>query len=367
MVNRNRMTDEFLELLRIDSISLYEKEMARLIRKKLEELGLEIYEDQTAEKIGGNSGNLIATLKGSRQSPVVLFSAHMDTVIPGRGKKPQLQNGVFCSDGTTVLGGDNIAGVEIILEALRILQEDGIQHGDIQVAFTVAEELYLLGASYMDFSKISACYAIVLDCAGKPGTIALRAPMQYEVDVTVKGKAAHAGIEPEKGINAAIIAGEALSNMKLGRIDACTTANIGMVNGGSARNIICDAVEIKGEARSLDEGLLMGQLTHMKKCFEEAAVLYGGKADFVSRLKYPALNVNENEEIIAILKTAAEECGIDPVFISTGGGSDANILSSKGIMAVNIGIGMEDIHTTDEKISLDDMSKSVEFLVVCNP
>lgn len=363
MVNRHRMVNEFIELVKIDSLTKQEREMADTLKSKLENMGYTTYEDDAGSKIGGNSGNVICTIKGNKAvSPILLF-AHMDTVVPGLGKKPIVQGNMIKSDGTTILGGDDVAGIECILEAIRVIKEEGIQHGDIQIAFTIAEEGGLFGAKYLDYSKIHAKYGFVLDGSGEIGTVAVKAPSQYKIDVGIKGKAAHAGMEPEKGISAIQIAAEAISNMKLGRIDDETTANIGLINGGQATNIVCDKVDIKAESRSRDQNKLEEQTQHMKKCFEDAAAKFGGQVDFKADLMYPAFDIKEDQPIISILKKASTAAGIKLVLEATGGGSDTNIINSKGIQAVDISVGMDKVHSVEEQISIDDMVKAAEFLV----
>lgn len=363
MVNQERMVQEFLELVKIDSLTLNERMMADVVRLKLEELGLVVEEDGAGQKIGGNAGNLFCTIKGSRQVPTILLMAHMDTVVPGIGKKPRIEGNIIKTDGTTILGGDDVAGIECILEAVRVLKEEKIEHGDIEIAFTIAEEGGLLGAKNLDYSKIKAKYGFVMDDGGKIGHVAVSAPSQNKIDMVVKGKAAHAGVEPEKGISAFQIAAEAITKMKLGRIDEETTANIGMIQGGHATNIICDRVEIKAEARSRDQKKLESQTNHMKECFEKAVRIYGGSFEFTSELMYPSFMIQETAGIIDILEKASRDEGLDLILESTGGGSDTNIINGKGIQAVDISVGMDKVHSVEEQICIDDLVKAAQFLV----
>ncbi|MCR4436917.1 MAG: M20/M25/M40 family metallo-hydrolase [Clostridiales bacterium] len=363
MVNRERMVGEFMELVKIDSLTRCERKMADTLKSKLEGMGLTVFEDDAGARIGGNAGNLICTVKGSRDTDPILLMAHMDTAVPGTGKNPVIQGNYIRSDGTTILGGDDLAGVECILEALRVLKEDGIEHGDIQAVFTIAEEGGLFGAKNMDYSKIYAKYGFVMDSGGSIGTVAVRAPAQNKIDVVVKGKAAHAGIEPERGVSAVQIMSEAVANMRLGRVDEETTANIGVISGGQATNIICDRVEVKAEARSRDRAKLDRQTEHMKQCFEKAAEKYGGAVEFESELCYPEFNIREEDEIVSILKRAAQDAGVELVLEATGGGSDTNIINGRGIQAVDLSIGMDKVHTVEEQINIDDLTKSAEFLV----
>jgi tripeptide aminopeptidase len=363
LINKKRIVDEFLELVKIDSLSLNERKMCDTLKEKLKNLGYSPVEDDAGQKIGGECGNVICTVKGTKEVPAVLMTAHMDTVVPGIGKKPVVDGDIIKSDGTTILGGDDAAGIAVILETLRVLKENNIEHGDIQIAFTIGEEAGLLGAKNLDYSKIYAKYGFILDSDGRIGCAAVKAPSQNKIHVKVNGKAAHAGIEPEKGISAFSIMADAISNMKLGRIDEETTANIGMINGGVATNIVCDSVVLECEARSRQQAKLEAQTAHMRECFEKAASKWGGQIEFTSALEYPAFNIEEDSGIVKILKAAAASSGYKFEPVVTGGGSDTNIFNSKGIEAVDLSIGMTKVHSVNEQISITDMQDAAAFLV----
>lgn len=363
MINRQRMIDEFLELVRIDSLTHHERKMADLLIKKLKAMGMEPCEDDAGALTGGDAGNIICTLKGGKNVPAILLMAHMDTVVPGLGKKPVIEGSIIKSDGTTVLGGDDVAGLECILEALRVIRERDIEHGDIQIVFTVAEEGGLFGSKNLDYSKIYAKLGFVFDGSGPIGTVAVSGPSQNQISVVVKGKAAHAGMEPEKGISAVKIASEAITVMRLGRIDAETTANIGTINGGQATNIVCDRVDISAEARSRNPERLKEQTGHMRDCFERAARKYGGSVDFTAELAYPSFNIGEGDAIIPILRRAARTAGVELILEATGGGSDTNVINGKGIQAVDLSVGMDKMHSVEEQICIDDMVKAAGLLV----
>jgi tripeptide aminopeptidase len=363
LVNKTRLVDEFLELVQIDSLSRKEKKMCDTLKSKLESMGYSPVEDDAGQKIGGECGNIICTIKGSKNVPAILITAHMDTVVPGIGKKPVVDGDIIRSDGTTILGGDDASGIAIILETLKVLKEDNIKHGDIQIAFTIAEEVGLLGAKNMDFSKINAKFGFILDSDGRIGCAAVKAPSQNKIHVVVKGKAAHAGMEPENGISAFSIMSEAITKMKLGRIDEETTANIGLINGGVATNIVCDRVEIECEARSRQQVKLDTQTAHMRECFEKAAAKWGGEVEFKAEIEYPSFNINEDSAIVKIMETAATKCGFVYEGVATGGGSDTNIINSKGIEAVDISIGMTKVHSVNEQIAISDLQKAALFLI----
>lgn len=363
MINRNRLVDEFLGLVKIDSLSLKERKMCDELKGKLEALGYKPIEDDAGEKTGGECGNIICTVKGSKEVPAVLVAAHMDTVVPGIGKKPVVDGDIIKTDGTTILGGDDAAGIAIILETLKVLKEENIPHGDIQIAFTIAEEIGLRGAKNLDISKIYAKYGFILDGDGKIGCAAVKAPSQNKIHAVIKGKAAHAGMEPENGISAISILADAISSMKLGRIDEETTANIGIIKGGVATNIICDHVEIEGEARSRQASKLEAQTDHMRECFEKAASKWGGQVDFQAEQEYPSFDIKRDSAIVRILESAAQAGGFKFEAITTGGGSDTNIFNSRGIEAVDLSIGMAKVHSVNEQISITDMVNAVSFLI----
>lgn len=362
-INVKRLVEEFVELAKIDSLSLKEQQIAKILMNKLNELGGEVYEDSAGKKLSGNCGNIICKINGHNDAEPILFSAHMDTVIPGIGKKPIVEGEYIKSGNDCVLGADDLSGVVTIIEAIRFLKENNIEHGDIYIVFSIAEEIGLLGARNLEFDKVKAKYGFVMDNGGSIGTVAIKAPAQYKLEIEVKGKKAHAGLEPEKGISAIVIASEAISNMKLGRIDEETTANIGVIKGGNATNIICDLVEIKAEARSQSVEKLDVQVEHMEKCFKESALKYGGEVSVTKNLLFKSFDIDKNDEIIKIVDNAAKLSNLDLILEATGGGSDTNIFNEFGIKSLDLSTGMQDVHTSNEKIRIDDMKKTVEFIV----
>ena len=368
MVNRDRILDEFIRLVKIDSPTMYEREIADYLKEKLKDGGLEVYEDKAGDAIGtewGNpSGNLIASLKGTvPEAPVILLCTHMDTVEPGRGVNPIIRDGAVYSDGTTILGSDDKAGIAAILEAIQVLKEQGVPHGDIEVVFTVAEEGGLKGAKNLEFKILRSQFAYVLDCDGAAGTIITRAPAQYRIKSSIIGKAAHAGISPEDGINAIYIASKAISQMQLGRIDDETTANIGVISGGKATNIIPDLVNIEGETRSIDTEKLEKQTNLIVEILEATAREFGAQVKVEKDFLYPRLKLEETDTAVLIAMEAAAAIGQKPVLVSTGGGSDANILNGYGIPTVNLGIGMSKVHSTEEFITIDNLVLNAQYLV----
>jgi tripeptide aminopeptidase len=355
MINSQRLVEEFIELVKIDSPGKKEKAFAGILKDKLVKLGLKIEFDQVGSIIGGDTGNLIARLSGKAGVPTLLFSAHMDTVSPSQNIKPIVKDNIIYGDGNTILGGDDKAGIVIILEVIRFIQENKIDHGDIVLAFTVAEEIGLLGSRYLDYALLKADMAFVLDSGGDPGTIISQASSRNSINAILYGRAAHAGVNPEKGINAIQIAARAIGRMKLLRIDRETTANMGIIQGGTATNIVCDKVEIQGEARSLNEEKLELQTKHMIDCLKEAAREFGGKVEISTERSYPAFIIPEDDAIIKLAERAALKVGLTVKTVKSGGGSDANYFNSQGLKAVNMSIGMSKMHTKEEYIKIKDM------------
>lgn len=363
MIKRDRIIDEFVKLVSIDSPSLHERDMADYIMRVLRDRGYDADVDDTAQKISGDSGNIILKLSGHSGIDPIIIVAHMDTVEPARGKRAIVCGDYITSDGTTVLGGDDLAGVAVILEVLSVIEEDNVPHGDVYVLFTVAEEVGLLGAKNFDFSSLNVKYGFVLDGGGDVGRVAVKAPSHVSLNVNIRGKAAHAGVAPEDGVSAIEVAAHAISRMKLGRIDGDTTANVGVISGGIATNVVCDSVDIKAEARSLDEEKLNNQVNNMRENLEIVCQEYGAKLTIKEEKEYFAYDVSDNKQLIDILKRAADSSNIELVLESTGGGSDTNVLNIKGIPSCNISVGMDSVHTIKERIKIQDIVNSAKFLV----
>lgn len=356
MINRKRMLDEFLELVQIKCSTRAERQVADVVKQKLADLHLEVSEDDAGTKIGGNCGNVLAYLSGTvAAAPALLFTAHLDCVEPCGGIVPVLKDGIITSAGDTILGADDKSGVVAILEALRLVKEQNIPHGNIQVVFTVAEEGGLNGSKSLDPALLKADFGYALDSSGVPGEIVNMAPGQNKIDITVYGKKAHAGVAPEEGINAIVLAGKALAQLKDGRIDPETTANIGVIQGGTATNIVPDVVEIKAEARSRNKEKLAAQTEHMRQVFEETAKAAGGRAEVVVGKEYDAYVLPETAPVVVLARKAVESIGLKPVIKATGGGSDANYFNSYGVPTAVLGTGMSKVHTTDEFIREEDL------------
>lgn len=364
MVNRERMVNTFCDLVRVDSIAGKERQMADKIKEKLKALGYDPYEDNAGETIGGNAGNVIVRIPGSNQAAPLLFMAHMDTVEPGHGKTPVIDGDLIKSDGTTVLGGDDLAGVACILEAVTVLAERNIPHGDVYAVFTIAEEGGLFGARALDVSAIPAKFAYVLDDEGSIGTAAVKAPYYNRLRFVVKGRSAHAGLCPENGINAIRVAAAAIAELPfMGRIDQESTCNIGTIKGGLARNIVPDEVVVDGEVRSLDDEKLKLFTGRLADSFQKTVEREGGTVETEVETMYGGYSISEDDPILQLLQKAASRLGIPVNLHSTGGGSDTNIINGKGIPTVDISVGMSSVHSTAEQIAISDMVKACGLVI----
>ncbi len=365
-VNLERMIEEFIELVKIDSETRYEKEISQVLQTKFTELGLEVVEDKSQAKTYHASGNLVCNLsatEGYENKDTLFFTAHMDTVVPGQSIKPSIKDGFIVSDGTTILGADDKAGIAVIFEVIKQIKEQNISHGPIQFIITVGEESGLVGAKHIDQSLLKADYGYALDSDGEVGNIIISAPYQAKFKVIIKGQSAHAGVAPEKGVSAINIAAKAISKMKLGRIDEETTANIGAFSGGQQTNIVCDHVDILAEARSLDEKKLMALIDHIETTFESTAKSLGGQAEIETRIMYPGFKYDQTDKVVKLAKKASDSLNLNGDLLSSGGGSDANIFNSYGIPTVNLSVGYEHIHTTKERIHISNLEKLAQFVL----
>jgi tripeptide aminopeptidase len=368
-VNRERLKNILLDLVRIDSLSRREGACARRIQREMENLGLTCRFDNAAEKVKGEVGNLIVRVEGTVQGvPPLLICAHMDTVAPGEGVKPIVEGDIIRTDGTTVLGGDDKSGCAIIIETIHQLREKQIPHGPVEAVFTVCEEIGLLGAKHLDLNLIEAREGLVYD-SDAPGYLFVRAPGAKALRFTVRGLEAHAGMAPERGLSAIKIASEAIAAMRLGRVDDETTANLGLIQGGRALNIIPNEVTVRGEARSRNIAKLERQVAHMIQCFEDAVgrahVTLEGKRfesslNYAVHTEYEAMNVSEDAPIVRKVVEAARRTGRVVKPEAMGGGCDANILNRRGLVVANLGTGMRDIHTVREWLNVNDMAATAE-------
>ena len=287
----------------------------------------------------------------------------MDTVVSAKGIKTHIEDGVIRTDGKTILGADDRAGITAILEAIRYLKENNIKHGDLQFAFTIAEETGLYGSLYLDMAQINAKYAFVMDSGGPPDTIIVASPSEIDFTVTIYGKAAHSGVNPEDGLNAIQVAAEAISHLTFGRIDEETTSNIGIIQGGEKTNIVCDRCQILGEVRSRSEQKLSEQLNKIHTAFTLAGEKWGTKIDIHQEKIYNGFNLSEEDEVVSLAMEGLRKVGIQPKLAPRGGGSDTNNLNAKGIPAVNLGVGATDDHTVHENLKVTDLVDATRLVI----
>ena len=359
-INRDRMVEHFVELVKIDSESRNEQRIAQTLAEQLGMMGFTVQALPVPEHIS-NGFNIYARLEGKIEDSIVL-SCHMDTVTPGVGIEPVIEDGIIRSKGNTILGGDDKSGIAAIMEAVRTIQEENLDHKTIELAFTVYEEGGLFGSKNYDMSYIKSDKAIILDTGGPIGTIITSAPGQQKIVCTIKGRPAHAGLAPEQGISAIQVAADAISQMKLLRIDEETTANIGIVEGGNATNIVMPELKIVAEARSLNGDKLDAQVEHMIETFKAAAEKHGAEAEIESTRAYDSFVIANDHPHVESLKASFAALGHTPITKGTGGGSDANNFNKKGLTAVNISTGMSKVHTAEEFIAIDDMVKVTEVI-----
>ncbi|AKG74048.1 M20/M25/M40 family metallo-hydrolase [Salinicoccus halodurans] len=362
-MNKERLINQFMEMVQIDSETGNERKMADYLLDIFNSMDVEVYEDDTQKETGYGAGNIFVRLKGDdSETEPVYFTVHMDTVVPGVGINPSIEGDYIVSDGSTILGSDDKAGIAAIVEAIRSLSESGTSHGDVEFVITVGEESGLVGAKAFDTSVLKSKFGYAVDSTGKVGTVVTSAPTQSKIEAHIHGRTAHAGVAPEEGVSAINIAAKAISQMKLGRIDAETTANIGRFQGGGPTNVVTDYVNILAEARSLDENKMHAQTQHMKEAFESAAEELGGKAEVVTEVMYAALQAENDSEVVKTVSKAIENIGREVSLISLGGGSDGNVFAGKGIDTAILGLGYENIHTTSEKMPIEELGKITELI-----
>lgn len=354
MIDEQRLVRTFLDLVAIDSPSGEEEAICNELIRRFSTLGGAVETDE--------HHNLIAHFAGASDGEWLMLSAHMDTVGQDRGIKPQIRDGVIYSDGTTILGGDDKSGVAAILEVIASVKEDALPHPPLEVIISVSEEVGLQGAQMLDKGKLCAKRGYVLDAGGPSGTVVTSAPSQDSLEVKVHGRTAHAGSEPEKGVNAIRVASEAIAAMPLGRIDPETTANIGTIQGGVATNIVPDYAYIKGEARSRDNGKLAAQTAAMALAFQEAAEKNGARVEFKIKRMYNTYKLSDDHPVVTAAVAAIVRSGWVPVIKGSGGGTDANIYAEYGIECAVLSTGMAEVHTPNEHIAVADMVNAAHLL-----
>ena len=367
MIDQSRLLTTFEKLVGFDSESFHEAEIKEYLKGALTDLGLEVTEDDAASALrdrGAEAGNLYARLPGTRAGAPLLFCAHMDTVSPGKGKKALFQpDGRITSDGTTVLGADDAAGLAAILEALAVIRERALPHPEIEILFPAAEEPYCRGTSVFDFSRVRAKTAYVLDLTGPIGTAAVRAPSILSLEITVRGRSAHAGFAPEAGINALTAAARALAALPTGHVADDTTVNFGVVRGGTGKNIVPAEVSLLGEIRSLRHEAAMAEAEKVRSVFLREAGTVGAAAEVNVIEEIRAYSVGADEYVVRRLAAAMGRLGFGaPELVTTFGGSDNTNFAAAGIRGVVLACAMFDVHTVHEYTTVSELAKSAELI-----
>jgi len=371
-INTERLADHFSRLCEISSPSREERQVAEYLKETFSALGADfVFEDTSQSETGSDSGNLVFRFDSTSTASPLFFACHMDTVMPGHGVEVVRTGDIFTSRGETILGGDDKSGVAALIELISVLKESGIKHRTLELVFTTCEEVGLLGAKAFDIGQLRSTFGYALDSTGIDKVI-IGAPAANKVRIDVHGTAAHAGISPENGVSAFLIAAQAITKLKLGRIDEESTANIGIMEGGVATNIIPDHLMLRGEIRSHSTEKLHLLTDEMKATFMAAAAdwplpenIQANKPSIGFKVEsdYPAMRLSENDEVLRTIKNAARSLGRNNEFIIAGGGSDANIFNGKGLSTAIVATGMNKVHTTEECLDLKDMARLTELLL----
>ena len=356
MIDEQRLLRRFRELVLIDSPALKEAPCVARVRAELEGMGLEVYEDDAGAKLGGDGNNLVAWKRGTlKDAPRVFLSAHMDTVEPTPNLQLREIDGVIRTDGKTILGADCKGGLAPAVKAVQALIDSGEDHGDVCLLFSVAEEIGLKGADVLDLDGLGLDYGFVLDTGPPVGTYVTRTATHDKLDIVIKGRPAHAGKDPENGINALQVAADAIHGMRLGRIGPETTANIGKIEGGTATNVVMAEATIHAEARSTDVAELDAQIAHMSGRFAEAAKAWGAGIEIRRQRHYASHHVPDDAPVVRVAQRASRALGLEPTLRTTLGGSDANVYNAKGLPSIVVATGMDKIHTHEEFIRVKDL------------
>ena len=356
---RERVAELFAVLAGIPSPSHGERAVADCVAAYLEARGLSVHEDETALSTGGTCGNLWCRVGGTGDTAAILLGAHLDTVVPTDDIEPVLHDGMFSNAKDTILGADNKAAVAALVVATERLLASGNAFPTYDLVFTVAEEVGVVGAKHVANELLCGPFGVVFDAAGPVGGITVRAPGQQSIVATFRGVAAHAGLEPELGRSAIEAAARAIASMRLGRLDEETTANVGVIEGGRAQNIVPDLCVVRAECRSHDEAKLAATAAAMVDALQRGAAEMGVDVDIDLVHGYRAFALTSRAPVVRLAKAALAELGIESRLCASGGGSDANVFNARGLPTVNLNCGMTHVHTPQEHISLDDLERLV--------
>jgi len=370
--NSDRLTYYFTTLCEIDSPSKGESKLSNYLRDLFHDLGADqVFEDDSSQSTGSDCGNFVARFNGTRSDvDPVFFNCHLDVIKPCLGVKVRRVDDVFYSVGDTVLGADDKAGIAILIEVLISIILENKPFVPVEFVFTTCEEIGLLGAKAFNPSSLVARYGYSLDSTGIDNVI-IGAPASYGISAEIHGLASHAGLRPQYGINAIQLASHAVAHLPLGQIDSETTANIGLIAGGTATNIIPDYVRVDGEVRSHNLEKLYATLDLFKHTFQDVVSnwldphnLISSRPSlvFTSPEQYPLMRLDKQSLPVLRAQQAASFLSRPLQFIQAGGGSDANFFNASGLPTAILGIGMENVHSVSENIKLSDMLRTAELV-----
>jgi tripeptide aminopeptidase len=360
----SEVVDLFTELAALSSPPGEERPVADAVTRYLRELGLVVDEDDAGATVGSDMGNLYCRVepRGDGGTPIFLC-AHLDTVPPEGPLEPVIEDGVIRNAGGTILGADNKSAVAAMLEGTRRVLAENRPHGGIELLFTPKEEVGLLGAAAFDQSRLHARVGYVYDQAAPIGDVILGAPYSQALEVRFHGRAAHSGMYPEEGRSAIAAAARAISDLRLGRVDDETTANVGLIEGGSAANIIPEWCTLSAEARSHDERKLADLVQEMLDTVTFAASLAECEVETQVGPAARGYRFRRDAPAVELAAAALARVGREPSFVLSGGGADANVFNERGLQCVNLANGMTDIHTPDERIAVADLEAMVEVTI----
>ena len=358
----SEVVDLFTELAALSSPPGEERPVADAVTRYLRDLGLTVEEDDAGAAVGSNIGNLYCRIepRGNGGGLPIFLCAHLDTVPPEGPLEPVIEDGVVRNAGGTILGADNKSAVAAMLEGTRRVLSENRPHAGIELLFTPKEEVGLLGAAAFDHQRFHARVGYVYDQAAPIGDVILGAPYSQALEVRFHGRAAHSGMYPEEGRSAIAAAARAISDLRLGRIDDETTANVGLIEGGSAGNIIPEWCTLSAEARSHDERKLGDLVQEMVDAFAFAAGLEDCEVETKVSKSYRGYRFKPDDTVVQIAHTALVRSGYTPSYGLSGGAADANVFNERGLPCLNLANGMQDIHTPDERITVDDLEGMVE-------
>jgi tripeptide aminopeptidase len=358
----SEVVDLFTELAAISSPPGEERPVADVVARYLRDLGLTVDEDDAGAAVGSNAGNLYCRVEanGNGGGTPIFLCAHLDTVPPEGPLEPVIEDGIVRNAGGTILGADNKSAVAAMLEGTRRVLAENRPHSGIELLFTPKEEVGLLGAAAFDQRRLLARVGYVYDQAAPIGDVILGAPYSQALEVRFHGRAAHSGMYPEEGRSAVVAAARAISDLRLGRVDEETTANVGLIEGGSAGNIIPEWCTLTAEARSHDERKLGELVQEMVDAFAFAAGLEDCEVETKVSKSYKGYRFKRDDEVVRIAHAALERSGYAPSYGLSGGAADANVFNERGLACLNLANGMQDIHTPDERITVDDLEGMVE-------